>query len=320
VRVRVVYKAGWYKAGWYEAAGVLWSWVGAVLCCGCSCSRLVVQFVCRGLAATRTCNATLATHLPQTLPPLSGIPTRSLSRPNKHANATLPSATQPPRHFCTAIFSPLSFLDRRQFVFIIAFSLTRPSVIRWWISASPSPTRSHPTPTHNPPRPPPKSHTTRSSRACPPIASTFERRGIGNSRWLRLWPQPPRQCPRDPRRGGSRPPTPILGRCDVCLPTQKRQGEKGEKERGVYWNCLDLTIVGAAVKVSYSFDEGNKNNCLARWPHLVTTPVVQVDRDLLVGAVEFKTCILSIISGRYYSPSSFPCFLAFFSSYWWDFW
>ncbi|KAI5854581.1 hypothetical protein BZA05DRAFT_245213 [Tricharina praecox] len=50
------------------------------------------------------------------------------------------------------------------------------------------------------------------------------------------------------------------------------------------------------LKVSYSFDE-DKNNCLARWPTLITSPVVQVDRDLQVGAVEFKTCILSIIAG-----------------------
>ncbi|KAF8246358.1 hypothetical protein K440DRAFT_632052 [Wilcoxina mikolae CBS 423.85] len=51
------------------------------------------------------------------------------------------------------------------------------------------------------------------------------------------------------------------------------------------------------LKISYSFDEGNKSNCLARWPHLINTPVVQVNRDLLVGAVEFRTCILSIIAG-----------------------
>ncbi|KAA8901704.1 hypothetical protein FN846DRAFT_781016 [Sphaerosporella brunnea] len=69
--------------------------------------------------------------------------------------------------------------------------------------------------------------------------------------------------------------------------------------RGEVLESFDLTIffLGAAVKVSYSFDEGNKNNCLARWPHLINTPVVQVDRGLLVGAVEFKTCILSIIAG-----------------------
>jgi hypothetical protein len=78
----------------------------------------------------------------------------------------------------------------------------------------------------------------------------------------------------------------------------KERGGEGETRRAIHWNSLDLTIVGAAVKVSYSFDEGNKSNCLARWPHLVNTPVVQVDRDLLVGAVEFKTCILCIIAGR----------------------
>ncbi|CUS09727.1 unnamed protein product [Tuber aestivum] len=50
------------------------------------------------------------------------------------------------------------------------------------------------------------------------------------------------------------------------------------------------------LKVSYAFDDKNKSNCLARWPHLITTRVVELDKDTMVGAVEFKTCILSMIS------------------------
>ncbi|KAI5790156.1 hypothetical protein EDC01DRAFT_657817 [Geopyxis carbonaria] len=50
------------------------------------------------------------------------------------------------------------------------------------------------------------------------------------------------------------------------------------------------------LQVSYTFDDASQAHCLARWPHLVSTPTVQVDEDLLVGAVELKTCILSIIS------------------------
>ncbi|PWW79490.1 hypothetical protein C7212DRAFT_350362 [Tuber magnatum] len=50
------------------------------------------------------------------------------------------------------------------------------------------------------------------------------------------------------------------------------------------------------LKVSYAFDDKNKSNCLARWPHLITTRVVELDKDTVVGAVEFKTCILSMIS------------------------
>ncbi|TGZ76465.1 hypothetical protein EX30DRAFT_352606 [Ascodesmis nigricans] len=57
-----------------------------------------------------------------------------------------------------------------------------------------------------------------------------------------------------------------------------------------------LTSLLSPVKVSYTFDDASQSQCLARWPHLVSTPVVQVDPDLLVGAVELKTCILSIIS------------------------
>ncbi|KAL7276110.1 hypothetical protein RUND412_000900 [Rhizina undulata] len=49
------------------------------------------------------------------------------------------------------------------------------------------------------------------------------------------------------------------------------------------------------LKVSYTFDE-NKSNCLARWPYPVTTPVLEVDKDTLVGAVELKTCVMSVIT------------------------
>lgn len=74
-------------------------------------------------------------------------------------------------------------------------------------------------------------------------------------------------------------------RC-TCPPTKKQSR--------IYANTTPKTIV----KVAYTFDDESKSNCLARYPHLVHSRAVQVDRDLLVGAVEFKTCILSMISSR----------------------
>lgn len=50
------------------------------------------------------------------------------------------------------------------------------------------------------------------------------------------------------------------------------------------------------LKVAYTFDDESKSNCLARYPHPISTRAIQMDKDLLVGAVEFKTCILSMIS------------------------
>ena len=57
-------------------------------------------------------------------------------------------------------------------------------------------------------------------------------------------------------------------------------------------------LTSPTVKVSYAFDDNDKSNCLARWPHLIQTPVVELDKETLVGAVEFRTCILSMISAR----------------------
>ncbi|RPB15905.1 hypothetical protein P167DRAFT_562735 [Morchella conica CCBAS932] len=50
------------------------------------------------------------------------------------------------------------------------------------------------------------------------------------------------------------------------------------------------------LKVAYTFDDESKSNCLARYPHPINSRAIQIDKDLLVGAVEFKTCILSMIS------------------------
>lgn len=105
-------------------------------------------------------------------------------------------------------------------------------------------------------------------------------------------PRPPsRPTPRpqwEPRGLATRPADrrPLRVRCDVCLTLCNIR------------TSIVLTPLLSAVKVSYTFDDASRSQCLARWPHLVSTPVVQVDPDLLVGAVELKTCILSIISAR----------------------
>ena len=50
------------------------------------------------------------------------------------------------------------------------------------------------------------------------------------------------------------------------------------------------------LKVLYSFDSENKNNCLARWPHVLNVPTAALDETTLIGVVELKACVQAIIS------------------------
>ncbi|KAF2759101.1 hypothetical protein EJ05DRAFT_499525 [Pseudovirgaria hyperparasitica] len=49
------------------------------------------------------------------------------------------------------------------------------------------------------------------------------------------------------------------------------------------------------VKVNYSFDENNNINCLARLPHPMNIPTVQMDDLVHVGLIELRTCIQAIM-------------------------
>jgi hypothetical protein len=50
--------------------------------------------------------------------------------------------------------------------------------------------------------------------------------------------------------------------------------------------------------VLYTFDDENKTNCLARLPHALSVPTVQLDDSTQIGVIELKTCIQAIVSHR----------------------
>ena len=50
------------------------------------------------------------------------------------------------------------------------------------------------------------------------------------------------------------------------------------------------------VKVLYSFDNENKTNCLARWPHPLDIRTAYLDENTQIGVIELKTCIQAIVA------------------------
>ncbi|CAI7585436.1 unnamed protein product [Penicillium glandicola] len=50
------------------------------------------------------------------------------------------------------------------------------------------------------------------------------------------------------------------------------------------------------LKVLYTFDNENKTNCLARWPHVLDIQTAFLDENTPVGVIELKTCIQAIVS------------------------
>ncbi|KAH0566112.1 hypothetical protein GP486_000503 [Trichoglossum hirsutum] len=50
------------------------------------------------------------------------------------------------------------------------------------------------------------------------------------------------------------------------------------------------------LKVLYTFDDQNKTNCLARWPHAINIQVVYLDESTPIGIIELKTCIQAIVA------------------------
>ncbi|EHL00474.1 hypothetical protein M7I_3558 [Glarea lozoyensis 74030] len=49
------------------------------------------------------------------------------------------------------------------------------------------------------------------------------------------------------------------------------------------------------LKVLYTFDDQNKTNCLARWPHVLEIQTVAMDETTSIGVIELKTCIQAIV-------------------------
>ncbi|KAF8852645.1 hypothetical protein BDZ45DRAFT_100387 [Acephala macrosclerotiorum] len=62
----------------------------------------------------------------------------------------------------------------------------------------------------------------------------------------------------------------------------------GESEDGVLVKPMRL-------KVLYTFDDQNKTNCLARWPHVLDIKTIAMDENTTIGVIELKTCINAIV-------------------------
>jgi hypothetical protein len=56
-----------------------------------------------------------------------------------------------------------------------------------------------------------------------------------------------------------------------------------------------LIAFDSTVKVLYTFDDQNKTNCLARWPHVLQIQTVAMDETTSIGVIELKTCIQAIV-------------------------
>ena len=50
------------------------------------------------------------------------------------------------------------------------------------------------------------------------------------------------------------------------------------------------------LKVLYTFDAESKNNCLARWPHVLDVPTAYVDDTTQLGIIDLKTCLQALTS------------------------
>ncbi|EED22938.1 GATA transcription factor (Ams2), putative [Talaromyces stipitatus ATCC 10500] len=57
-----------------------------------------------------------------------------------------------------------------------------------------------------------------------------------------------------------------------------------------------ITVRPMRLKVLYTFDDQNKTNCLARWPHLLDIQTAYLDEKTQIGVIELKTCIQAIVS------------------------
>ncbi|PWY94296.1 hypothetical protein BO94DRAFT_327568 [Aspergillus sclerotioniger CBS 115572] len=57
-----------------------------------------------------------------------------------------------------------------------------------------------------------------------------------------------------------------------------------------------ITVRPMRLKVLYTFDDANKTNCLARWPHLLEIQTAFLDEKTQIGVIELKTCIQAIVS------------------------
>ncbi|GLA05939.1 hypothetical protein AnigIFM60653_006460 [Aspergillus niger] len=57
-----------------------------------------------------------------------------------------------------------------------------------------------------------------------------------------------------------------------------------------------ISVRPMRLKVLYTFDDANRTNCLARWPHLLDIQTAALDEKTQIGVIELKTCIQAIVS------------------------
>ncbi|KAL9045486.1 MAG: hypothetical protein Q9214_001477 [Letrouitia sp. 1 TL-2023] len=58
----------------------------------------------------------------------------------------------------------------------------------------------------------------------------------------------------------------------------------------------DVSVRSMRLKVLYTFDDENKTNCLARWPHNIDIRTAYLDENTQIGVIELKTCIQAIVT------------------------
>ncbi|KAL9611943.1 MAG: hypothetical protein Q9167_003430 [Letrouitia subvulpina] len=57
-----------------------------------------------------------------------------------------------------------------------------------------------------------------------------------------------------------------------------------------------VSLRSMRLKVLYTFDDENKTNCLARWPHNIDIRTAYLDENTQIGVIELKTCIQAIVA------------------------
>ncbi|KAL9603029.1 MAG: hypothetical protein Q9219_001393 [cf. Caloplaca sp. 3 TL-2023] len=66
--------------------------------------------------------------------------------------------------------------------------------------------------------------------------------------------------------------------------------------RGPSKSSEDVSVRLMKLKVLYTFDNENKTNCLARWPHNIEIRTAYLDENTQIGVIELKTCIQAIVA------------------------
>ena len=80
----------------------------------------------------------------------------------------------------------------------------------------------------------------------------------------------------------------------------KTQCPMGDRCEVGYADALAISTLNMyTVKILYTFDDDNKTNCLARFPHALNIPTVALDNNTQIGVIELKKCIEAIVNARY---------------------